>query len=63
MGTTVIGGMLAATALAIFIIPALYVIVERVASIGKQRAPHPQMFPNRVQWRATNVKKAITLLR
>ena len=38
MGTAVIGGMLAATALAIFIIPALYVIVERVASISKRRA-------------------------
>ena len=33
MGTTVIGGMLAATGIAIFIIPALYVIVERLASI------------------------------
>src|SRR5271165_3253482 len=38
MGTTVIGGMLAATGMAIFIIPALYVIVERVASIGKRHA-------------------------
>jgi HAE1 family hydrophobic/amphiphilic exporter-1 len=36
MGTTVIGGMLAATGLAIFIIPALYVLVERVASMGKR---------------------------
>ncbi len=49
MGTTVIGGMLAATGLAIFIIPALYVLVERIATIGKQPAhaateipePHP----------------------
>jgi hydrophobe/amphiphile efflux-1 (HAE1) family protein len=39
MGTAVIGGMLAATALAIFIIPALYVIVERIASMRKRRAP------------------------
>src|SRR5215468_4075441 len=31
MGTTVIGGMLAATGLAIFIIPALYVLVERLS--------------------------------
>jgi len=38
MGTTVIGGMLAATALAIFIIPALYVLVERIAAVRKQRA-------------------------
>ena len=47
MGTTVIGGMLAATGLAIFIIPALYVLVERTASKRKQLAtveipePHP----------------------
>src|SRR3981189_544227 len=32
MGTTVIGGMMAATAIAIFIIPALFVLVERLAS-------------------------------
>jgi HAE1 family hydrophobic/amphiphilic exporter-1 len=49
MGTTVIGGMLAATGLAIFIIPSLYVLVERLSSIGKREAhtaadvpePHP----------------------
>ena len=35
MGTTVIGGMLAATGLAIFIIPALYVLVERLAIMRK----------------------------
>lgn len=38
MGTTVIGGMLAATGMAIFIIPALYVIVERLAEIGRRRS-------------------------
>jgi HAE1 family hydrophobic/amphiphilic exporter-1 len=32
MGTTVIGGMAAATAIAIFIIPALFVLVERLAT-------------------------------
>jgi hydrophobic/amphiphilic exporter-1 (mainly G- bacteria), HAE1 family len=37
MGTTVIGGMLAATGMAIFLIPALYVLVERLASMRKQR--------------------------
>jgi HAE1 family hydrophobic/amphiphilic exporter-1 len=31
MGTTVIGGMLAATLIAIFIIPVLFVLVERLA--------------------------------
>ena len=45
MGTAVIGGMLAATALAIFIIPALYVIVERVASISEGRAQVPATVP------------------
>ena len=35
MGTAVIGGMLAATGLAIFIIPALYVLVERFAGAKK----------------------------
>ncbi len=32
MGTTVIGGMMAATGIAIFIIPALFVLVERLAT-------------------------------
>jgi len=39
MGTTVIGGMLAATAIAIFIIPALYVMVERAASWKRAHTP------------------------
>jgi HAE1 family hydrophobic/amphiphilic exporter-1 len=38
MGTTVIGGMLAATGIAIFIIPALYVLVERIAEKEEQPA-------------------------
>jgi HAE1 family hydrophobic/amphiphilic exporter-1 len=37
MGTTVIGGMLAATGVAIFIIPALYVLVERLSDLKKNR--------------------------
>jgi HAE1 family hydrophobic/amphiphilic exporter-1 len=37
MGTAVIGGMLAATMIAIFIIPALFVIVERLAGLGRRR--------------------------
>src|SRR5262245_62836055 len=37
MGTAVIGGMLAATGIAIFIIPALYVLVQRVANLSKRR--------------------------
>jgi HAE1 family hydrophobic/amphiphilic exporter-1 len=44
MGTTVIGGMVAATGIAIFIIPALFVLVERLAKRGDEHDPllaHP----------------------
>jgi HAE1 family hydrophobic/amphiphilic exporter-1 len=44
MGTTVIGGMLAATAIAIFIIPALFVLVETVAN-RCSRKPHAAAVP------------------
>jgi len=37
MGTTVVGGMLGAAAINIFLIPALYVIVERMSGILKRR--------------------------
>jgi HAE1 family hydrophobic/amphiphilic exporter-1 len=37
MGTAVIGGMLASSAIAIFIIPALFCVVERLS--GKRHAP------------------------
>jgi hydrophobic/amphiphilic exporter-1 (mainly G- bacteria), HAE1 family len=50
MGTTVIGGMVAATAIAIFIIPALFVLVERFASRRSAEAPGhatvPQLSPS-----------------
>src|SRR6202171_6571419 len=48
MGTTVIGGMAAATAIAIFIIPALFVLVERLgARPGAARRPSvPQPSPS-----------------
>ena len=45
MGTTVIGGMAAATAIAIFIIPALYVLVERLAARWSGEAPRPDAAP------------------
>lgn len=38
MGTAVVGGMLGAAAINIFLIPALYVVVERVAGAYKRRA-------------------------
>jgi HAE1 family hydrophobic/amphiphilic exporter-1 len=48
MGTTVIGGMAAATGIAIFIIPALFVLVERLAKRrGGVRSPSiPQPSPS-----------------
>jgi hydrophobe/amphiphile efflux-1 (HAE1) family protein len=45
MGTTVIGGMLAATGLAIFVIPALYVLVERLAGMSKKPTAVPELSP------------------
>ena len=41
LGTTVIGGMLAATLLAIFLIPALFWLVERLTSRRRQRKSRP----------------------
>ena len=43
LGTAVFGGMNAATLLAIFIVPVLYVLVERIAEKGK--APQPAAVP------------------
>jgi HAE1 family hydrophobic/amphiphilic exporter-1 len=37
LGTVVIAGMLAATAIAIFVIPVLFVLVERVAARRAER--------------------------
>jgi HAE1 family hydrophobic/amphiphilic exporter-1 len=39
MGTTVIGGMLAASLLGIFFVPAVFYIVEKVSGATRQRAP------------------------
>jgi HAE1 family hydrophobic/amphiphilic exporter-1 len=39
MGTTVIGGMLAASVIGIFFIPAIFYVVERVSGAGKAHAP------------------------
>jgi len=41
MGTTVIGGMLAATFIAIFLIPVTYHLVERFAASRRQHAELP----------------------
>jgi len=39
MGTTVIGGMLAASVIGIFFIPAIFYVVERLSGAGRQSAP------------------------
>jgi len=49
MGTAVIGGMLAASAIAIFIIPVSFDVVERIAHRGKKHlppAPTPSILPS-----------------
>jgi HAE1 family hydrophobic/amphiphilic exporter-1 len=40
LGTTVIGGMLAATLIAIFIIPVMFYLVEKLSG-GKEEKKHP----------------------
>src|SRR5712672_2371174 len=45
MGTTVIGGMLAATAVAIFVIPVLFYVVEKWSGAGKEGRPVLQPRP------------------
>src|SRR6266487_400488 len=39
MGTTVIGGMLAASVIGIFLIPAIFYLVEKFSGAGKERVP------------------------
>jgi HAE1 family hydrophobic/amphiphilic exporter-1 len=39
MGTTVIGGMLAASVIGIFFIPAIFCVVERLSGAGREGAP------------------------
>jgi len=45
LGTTVIGGMLAASFIAIFIIPVCYYLVEKIGG-GKPNAPPPSTPPS-----------------
>jgi len=39
MGTTVIGGMLAASVIGIFFIPVIFYLVEKLSGAGRERAP------------------------
>jgi HAE1 family hydrophobic/amphiphilic exporter-1 len=41
MGTAVIGGMLAASAIGIFLIPAIFYLVEKWSGAGKEHVPAP----------------------
>ena len=49
LGTVVITGMLAATFLAIFVIPVLFVVVERLAGPGKIEDPIENIEPDEVK--------------
>jgi Cu/Ag efflux pump CusA len=45
MGTAVIGGMLTASFLAIFIIPALFYMIERLGGAGQKQVKAPLPTP------------------
>ena len=62
MGTTVIGGMLAATLIAVFIIPVLFVIVEKLSQRkpGMTVAPSPE--PRRREMIEMNAGKEILIV-
>jgi hydrophobe/amphiphile efflux-1 (HAE1) family protein len=45
LGTTVFSGMVAATVLAVFIVPVLYVVMDRIAERGKEHGPIPRTAP------------------
>jgi HAE1 family hydrophobic/amphiphilic exporter-1 len=49
MGTTVIGGMLAASAIGIFFVPAIYYLVERLSSAAKAVGGAAPMLPSAQQ--------------
>ncbi len=45
LGTTVISGMLAATGIAVFLIPVLFVVVQRLSGAERRRASPPAATP------------------
>jgi HAE1 family hydrophobic/amphiphilic exporter-1 len=45
MGTAVIGGMLASSFLAIFVIPALFYMIERLGGAGEKHVKAPLATP------------------
>jgi len=46
MGTAVIGGMLAATVIGIFFIPAIFYLVEKVSGAARAQGHAPEMLPS-----------------
>ena len=46
MGTAVIGGMLAASAIGIFFIPAIFYLVEKVSGAARAKGDAPEMLPS-----------------
>jgi HAE1 family hydrophobic/amphiphilic exporter-1 len=46
LGTVVIGGMLAATCLAIFLIPVMYYVIERIAGARRDALPEAERSPD-----------------
>jgi hydrophobic/amphiphilic exporter-1 (mainly G- bacteria), HAE1 family len=46
MGTTVIGGMLAASVIGIFFIPAIFYLVEKVSGAARAQGGAPEMLPS-----------------
>jgi len=59
MGTTVIGGMLAASFIGVFFIPVVFYVVEKWSGAGKEGRPVLQ--PRRLLPRATEMRKSIAL--
>jgi hypothetical protein len=49
MGTTVIGGMIAASAIAIFLIPVTFYVIERISGGRKEKTTAPQDSPPQTQ--------------
>jgi HAE1 family hydrophobic/amphiphilic exporter-1 len=49
MGTTVIGGMLAASAIGIFFIPAIFYLVERLSGAARRQADVAELLPSPVE--------------
>jgi HAE1 family hydrophobic/amphiphilic exporter-1 len=43
LGSTVIGGMIAASAIAIFLIPVTFYVIERLFTQRKEKTPAPQV--------------------